>query len=247
MSVTGDGFHHVGNSTHLIVLDGVRVLTDPWISEPAEYVLGHRVAPAPLPRDPDVVLITHLHDDHFDLDALDRLDRAATVVCPDLRGTVARVRDLGFADVRGVHDGDVLRGLRGPLDVEVVRGRHNVPEVCYRLTSGTRAVFFGGDTMRTPEIDDLARRKPTAFVVLPGERSSLLGKRYVMTPDEAIDLAKLFGADVAVLTHHETRVLKKWPIGWMIRIDPPQPAEFPSWFRIPSPGQFIEFPWEAAS
>lgn len=242
-----DGFYHVGNSTHLIVLGGVRILTDPWITEPADHVLGHRVEPAALPADPDLVLITHSHADHFDVAALERLDRRAVVICPNDDKLVAKTRTLGFADVRGVAAGEQLRDVCGRLHVEVVRGRHTVPEVCFRVScTDGRAVFFGGDTMRTPEIDELARQKPTAFVVLPGERSALLGKRFVMTPPESVALAQLFGAEVAVLSHHETCVIRKWPFGWMVKIEPPSPAEFPAWFRIPTPGEYIAFPWEAA-
>jgi L-ascorbate metabolism protein UlaG (beta-lactamase superfamily) len=236
-----DGFYHVGNSTHLLVLGGVRVLTDPWLSEPADHVLGHRLAPAPLPDDPDLVLITHAHEDHFDPTALARIDRGAIVVCP--ASEAKAVRALGFAAVHGVSAGDQLRVCEA-IEIEVVRGRHSVPELCYRLSSGSHAVFFGGDTMRSAEIDELARTKPTRFVVLPGEHSALLGRRYVMTPTEAVALARLFRADVAVLTHHETQVIRRWPFGWMVRIAPPDPVELPAWFKIPVPGQFIPFPWQ---
>jgi L-ascorbate metabolism protein UlaG (beta-lactamase superfamily) len=234
-----DGLHHVGNSTHLIVWDGVRILTDPWVTEPADHVIGHRVAPAPLPRDVALVLVSHEHQDHFDPAALAQLDHAAVVVCP--RALAVRVRELGFADVRGVAAGDQL-DVCG-LAIEVVVGKHSVPEVCFRVVRGEHALFFGGDTMLTPEIEALARAKPTPFVILPGERSSLLGRRHVMTPPEAVALAQRFGATTAVLSHHESRVTKRFPFGWMVRIPPPDPREFPPWFRIPSPGEHIAFPW----
>jgi L-ascorbate metabolism protein UlaG (beta-lactamase superfamily) len=238
-----DGLFHVGNSTHLIELGGVRVLTDPWVSEPADHVLGHRIPPAPLPTDPALVLITHQHGDHLDPAALALIDRRATVVCPPCNG-VDRVQALGFAQVRLVNPGEVFE-LCG-LTIAVVRGRHSVPEVCFRLSlpgAPQHAVFFGGDTMRTPEIDELACAHPTPFVILPGERSSLLGRRYVMTPPESVELAELFRAEVAVLSHHESRVIRRWPFGWMVKIPPPDPHELPAWFQIPTPGTHIAFPW----
>jgi L-ascorbate metabolism protein UlaG (beta-lactamase superfamily) len=242
-----DGLFHVGNSTHLIELGGIRVLTDPWVSEPADHVLGHRVPPAPLPTDPALVLITHQHEDHLDPTALALLDRRATIVCPPCKG-VDRVEALDFAQVRIVNAGDVL-DVCG-LTITVVRALHSVPEVSYRLAppgAPDRAVFFGGDTMRTPEIEALARAHPTPVVILPGERSSLLGRRYVMTPPEAVALAQLFRAEVAVLSHHESRVIKRWPFGWMVKIPPPDPAELPAWFKIPTPGTHIAFPWTERS
>lgn len=75
-----EGLHHIGNSTHWIVLEGVAILTDPWLGEPADWILRHSVPPARLPRDPDVVLISHAHEDHFDLVALARLRRGAAIL-----------------------------------------------------------------------------------------------------------------------------------------------------------------------
>ena len=237
-----EGLHHVGNSTHWIVLEGVRILTDPWVSEPADGILSHSHPPRPLPTRPDVVLISHRHGDHFDLAALNLLQRTAVVVVPE--GEMADgARALGFAEVHGVRPGDVLTGVRG-LDVEVVQGRHSVPEVCYRVERQGRAFFFGGDTMVTPEIEEMAAARPVPFAILPGERSSLLGRRYVMTPEEAVGLARRLGAARAVLTHHEQVVSRRWPFGWMVHIPPVGQADFPEWFVVPRPGDFVPFPWE---
>lgn len=238
-----EGFHHVGNSTHWVVLDGVPVLTDPWVSALADRMLGHRVPPRPLPRDPEVVLISHGHGDHFDPEALSLVDRSATVVAPEAGGLASRVRGLGFTDVLAVSGGEELtvRGLR----VAVVRGRHSSPEVCFRVEGRSRSFFFGGDTMLTAEIEALADGHPVHLAILAGERSSLLGRRFVMTPREAVGLALRFRARRAVLSHHETAVARRWPYGWMVRVPPPDPAEFPEWFVIPRPGDFLPFP-EAA-
>jgi L-ascorbate metabolism protein UlaG (beta-lactamase superfamily) len=236
-----EGLHHVGNSTHWIVLEGVAILTDPWVSEPADGVLAHSYVPRPLPTRPDVVLISHGHGDHFDLAALRLLDRGAEVVVPE--GEMAQAaRALGFARVHGVRPGDVLSDVRG-LSVEVVRGRHSVPEVCYRVERRGRAFFFGGDTMVTPEIEALAAARPVPFAILPGERSRLLWRRYVMTPEEAVGLAQRLGATRAVLTHHEQVVSRRWPLGWMVHIPPIGQSDFPAWFVVPRPGDFVPFPW----
>jgi L-ascorbate metabolism protein UlaG (beta-lactamase superfamily) len=239
-----EGLHHIGNSTHWIVLEGVAILTDPWIKEPADGVVAHRLPPAAFPADPDVVLISHSHGDHFDPIALAQIDTAAVVVLPE--GLAARAAAIGFADVRAVRPGQRLEDVHG-LAIDVVKGRHTVPEVCYRVERRGRAFFFAGDTMLTPEIEELAVQKPVAFAVLPGERSSLLGMRFVMTPAEAVGLARRLGAARAVLTHHEQKVVRFWPVGWAVRVPVPDRGEFPDWFKVPAPGEFVAFPWEAAS
>ena len=239
-----EGLHHIGNSTHWIVLEGVAILTDPWVQEPADGIVAHRVPPVPFPADPDVVLISHSHGDHFDPAALAQLDPGASVVLPEGR-LASRATAIGFRDVRAVRPGQRLEDVRG-LSIDVVKGRHTVPEVCYRVERRGRAFFFGGDTMLTPEIEALAARKPVAFAVLPGERSSLLGLQFVMTPEEAVGLARRLGASRAVLTHHEQKVVRRWPFGWAVRVPAPDRGEFPDWFKVPVPGEFVAFPWETA-
>jgi L-ascorbate metabolism protein UlaG (beta-lactamase superfamily) len=118
-----------------------------------------------------------------------------------------------------------------------------VPEVCYHVERNSRCFFFGGDTRLTPEILALADAHPTTFVILPGERSSLLGKLYVMTPEESITLARRFGAQKAVLTHHEAYVSHTFPFGWLMTVPEPNPSDFPEWFVLPKPGDFVPFPW----
>ena len=141
---------------------------------------------------------------------------------------------------------DAMQVYRG-LDIGTAKPPRSVlrrfPHACVDVRDLDEE-FSVADFVAT--VDELAQQKPTPFVVLPGEYSALLGRRFVMTPSEAIDLAKLFGAQVAVLTHHETKVVRRWPVGWMVRVEPPNPDEFPGWFRIPVPGELIPFPWETA-
>ncbi len=237
-----EGFHHVGHSTHWIVLGGARVLTDPWISEPANSCLSHRPLPSPLPIDPDVILITHRHEDHFDPVALGRLNRKAEVVVPSEQ-MAEELKRLGYHGVHVVNPGQVLENICG-LTIDVVLGKHDVFEVCYRVEAQGNAFFFGGDSMLTPEIKALARSKPAPFTILPGERSSLLGKRFVMTPGEAVMLAGDFRAKKAVLSHHESYVSKLFPVGWLITLPQVPSNEFPDWFIVPKPGDYIPFPWD---
>jgi L-ascorbate metabolism protein UlaG (beta-lactamase superfamily) len=240
-----DGVVHIGNSTHLVVLDGVHVLTDPWVRDPAEGILRHTVVPAPLPTHVDVVLITHEHEDHFDPVALAKLDKRATLVVPSW--LEERAKPLGFAKLYAVRAGDVLNDVHG-MRVDVVQAMHDVDELAFRFERSGRSVFFGGDTLPTLQIEALAARAPVDFAILPGNGGSLLGTRYVMDAPEAIAMARAFGvaADArrgAMLSHHEYVVSPQFP--WALIVDVPAPdlVAFPPWFRVPSPGARISFPW----
>lgn len=89
----------------------------------------------------------------------------------------------------------------------------------------------------------LAEARPVDVCVLPRERSRLFGKAFVMSPKEAVSLAERFGDKLAVLSHHEFVVSRPFPFGWMVDIPPPDPADFPPWFRIPVPGEHGALPW----
>jgi len=235
-----EGLHHVGHSTHLLVLEGIRVLTDPWVTEPADRCLFHEPAPAPLPTDVDLVLITHAHGDHFDPAALARLDRGATVIVPEQHLAQA-IRGLRFARVLvPVDDGPLPFG---PIKLRAPEGRHLVPERVFHLESANGAVFFGGDTERTPQLDAFAAEHRAAFAILPAERSTILGKRSVMPPEDARALADRLQASRCVLTHHESRASRRHPLGWLVRIDIARDDELDARFVRPRPGDFVPFPW----
>ena len=88
---------HVGHSTHLVTVAGVRVLTDPWLYDPAFGALRHEHG---LPADTsgfatvDVLCLTHEHPDHADTTAIARMPRAARCLVGSAR-TAQIAREAG--------------------------------------------------------------------------------------------------------------------------------------------------------
>lgn len=158
-----DTFRHIGHSTHLVVVDGIRILTDPWVSEPADRVLRHSVAPAALPDDIDLILVSHEHEDHFDLEALRQIARGAkpgqgkTVIVPRQEMADA-LRDSGFARVIVPRDDGPI--AFGPLTMRCPAGKHLVPEIVFHVSGSRGAFFFGGDTELTPGLEQFAANHP---------------------------------------------------------------------------------------
>jgi L-ascorbate metabolism protein UlaG (beta-lactamase superfamily) len=149
----------VGHATVLIEVDGVRILTDPF--------LRHRLGPlerhGPLPDvgslgDIDLVLVSHGHQDHFDRGSLASVRGQPTVVVP--RGLAAAVRGVVDSAVVEVLSGEHL--VASGVSVTVVEARHWISPgsprarpVGYLIEAGTR-VYFAGDTGRFPAMRDLA-------------------------------------------------------------------------------------------
>jgi L-ascorbate metabolism protein UlaG (beta-lactamase superfamily) len=159
---------------------------------------------AKLPK-ADVILVTHHHGDHFDLDALDKVRTKETIVV--LTETCAKKLEGGVV----MRNGDVRK--IGGIEVEAVpayniehkrengepyhpKGEGNG----YVLTFGATRVYIAGDTENTPEMKAL-KRIDCAF--LP------MNLPYTMTPEMVADAARAFAPKVLYPYHYgDTDVTK---------------------------------------
>jgi len=192
----------VGHSCHLIEIGGRTLLTDPWFTVTPTYDPGERVA-LTVDRLPDLdgILITHEHYDHCDLDAITSL-AGVPLVAP---GTVVeRARDLGFKDVRELEAWDATE--LGDVTVTATPGLHGVHEVTYVVQGGGQTVFFGGDTLRIPELDELPGRFgrfDLALLPINGLCVRPAGHRQVvMNLTEAAELTAVLRPRVAIPHHY---------------------------------------------
>ena len=101
----------LGHACHLVEIDGVRVLTDPWLTDP---IFGGHIERDPdltfgvedLPR-VDVLALTHGHLDHFNAPSLARMpDKSIPVIHPPIRFTEldTNLRVLGFQNLQARAD-----------------------------------------------------------------------------------------------------------------------------------------------
>jgi L-ascorbate metabolism protein UlaG (beta-lactamase superfamily) len=196
---------HVGHSTHLISVAGVRALTDPWFYDPAFGALSHAKGPAVAPEGIgalDAVLVTHDHADHADMRAIDRLDKRAIAVVAT-NDLAARVRSLRLR-------AEVLAPWRtiaiGAARVTAVPGLHDVYEVGYVVEGAGRAVYFAGDTRLHDDIPAIAERFRLSAALLPVDGTRVTGEAsYVMTPDDATRAAATLRAPLVIPSHAEAR------------------------------------------
>jgi L-ascorbate metabolism protein UlaG (beta-lactamase superfamily) len=198
-------FTRIGHSCHVIEFGGTRVLVDPWFTTASHYYQGEPVTatPATLGRI-DAVVVSHEHYDHCDLDAL--VDGGFDLDVPLFGpGTVTAIGAAkGFRDVRSVEAWE--SGTTGDLTVTATPGRHGVHEVTFVLQAGGRAVFFGGDSLRIPELDEIPRRiGPIDLALLPTNglciRPANL-QQVVMNAEQAAGLAAVLKPTLAVPHHY---------------------------------------------
>lgn len=194
----------VGHSTVLFDFDGVRVLTDPWFTHKPGYDPGEPLALAPESLPPlAAVVASHGHYDHYDLEGFQGYpDRAVPLVVAP--GMAEAARAAGFTSVRELAPWESVEV--GGVKVTATPGKHGVPENTYVLQARGFTVFFGGDSLRIPELDEVAVRFPSIDVaVLPVNGLKirpLFNHQVVMTAEEAAELCARLKPRVAVPMHY---------------------------------------------
>jgi L-ascorbate metabolism protein UlaG (beta-lactamase superfamily) len=192
----------LGHSTVLIELDGVRVLTDPVLRGRVAH-LRRVPAPGAVPKNVDAVLVSHAHRDHLDVPSLTRLGRDQRIVVP--HGAGRALRRSGF---RHVGEAAVDEEIRvATVAVRATWANHGAHAVGY-VVSGSRVVYFAGDTDVFAQMSELAPALDLALLPVWG-----WGRRVGpghMDPRRAARALQLLRPRVAVPIHWGTLA----PLWW---------------------------------
>ena len=245
----------INHSTVLLQQAGLNILTDPIWSKRASPLaaIGPRRRRAPgvrwddLPRI-DVVLLSHNHYDHLELETLRRLAqrRESQFVVPS---GVARL--LQSQDVGPVHELDWGEfSLLGPVKIHAVPAMHFSARGImdrdrtlwcgYVIETPGRLVYFAGDTAFGAHFAQIRERfGPPRLALLP---IGAYEPRWFMSPvhmgpDEAVKAHRILGAGTSIAIHHGTFQLTDE------RLDRPRQellAVAPPEFLVLDNGQFTE-------
>jgi L-ascorbate metabolism protein UlaG (beta-lactamase superfamily) len=193
----------LGHSTALLEIDGVHVLTDPVLRSRVGHLRRHAAAPAS-PGPLDLVLISHVHQDHLDRPSLRRVAApGTTAVVP--RGAAGMLDGLGFGAVREVTAGDTA--AVGGMEVHAVPAWHDArrrPGAALVESLGfvLADVWFAGDTDLHPAMASLRGDVRVALVPIWGWGPSL-GPGH-LGPEEAARAVALVAPAVVVPIHWGT-------------------------------------------
>jgi L-ascorbate metabolism protein UlaG (beta-lactamase superfamily) len=213
--VTGTRVTWWGHSTVWLEDSGVRLLTDPLLTDRLAHLRRAAGATPTLPGAPDAVLLSHLHADHFHLPSLRRVPGEPTLIVP--RGATAFVaRGLGrSAADRCVElapgDGTTVGAVRVravPAAHDGARGpwsRDRATAIGFIVEGASRS-WYAGDTGLFREMADLA---PLDLALIPvGGWGPTLGDGH-LDPAAAAEALRRVKAAWTVPVHYGTF----WPVG----------------------------------
>lgn len=217
-----DAVTWLGHASFLLHLDGLNILTDPWLSpraSPFRWLFGpKRFVPPGLRVEKlppiDVLLISHNHYDHLDYETLRKLPNKDKITVVTPLGNGRLLRPLGFTNVIELNWEDT--SIVKDLSVTVLPAIHfsaRTPWDTNRMLWGgfaisgrTQKLYFSGDTTHGPVFKTLAHHGPfdAGMIGIGAYDPVELMKASHATPEQAVSIAKDLGVKTVIGMHWGT-------------------------------------------
>ncbi len=187
----------IGQSGY-IVTDGITTICiDPYLSDVVNRVAGRArmVEPAVVPEMlcTDVVVCTHNHLDHVDIDAIPLMNKQNMLFLAPIDAK-KQLNECGVTNYCRFDEGDVYNV--GGFELIAVFADHSVPAIGVILKHNDVSLYFSGDTEYNKKLEELAQYKiDVMFICINGK----LGNMNVY---DAIRLTKAINPRVAVPSHY---------------------------------------------
>jgi len=156
----------------------------------------------------DAVLLTHMHQDHWDTTARELIPHDTPIFCQP--ADAERLHAEGFIDARPVHGDAKL----GDLLIARTDGRHGTGEIgeAMGIVSGfvlhapeEPSVYIAGDTILCQEVRDAVEEHRPSLILVNGSGARFnTSDAIVMDSDDIVELAREVPNAKLVVVHLET-------------------------------------------
>ncbi|WP_236979619.1 MBL fold metallo-hydrolase [Membranihabitans maritimus] len=210
------------NATVLLNIDTATFLIDPMLGPKASFGVfpwtndtrPNPLIDLPFPRSElkkqiskiDAIVVTHLHPDHWDSDAISLLDKNLPVIGPSI--IADSLAGYGFTNIQSVDRSVKVKGI----DITLTHGRHGIGEIEEKMgvvhgfyfSSGSESIFFAGDTIWCDEVKSaISIHQPKYVVVAGGAATFAIGDPVTMTARQICKLCHTFPEVKVLVTHLE--------------------------------------------
>ncbi len=206
----------IRNATLRLSYAGRTILIDPYLA-PAHSLPSYTgKSPNPLAelplsvedilRDVELVIVSHLHSDHFDSVAKRVVAKDLPVLCQP--GNEPAIRGEGFADVTALEDSIVWQGIT----ITRRQGSHGLGPVQEKMGSvmgltlaapGEPVVYWAGDTVLYPPVTETVKQAVPDVIVSHSCGALWDGDLIVMDAAQTIDLCRAAPKATVVAVHME--------------------------------------------
>jgi N-acyl-phosphatidylethanolamine-hydrolysing phospholipase D len=222
----------IGHASFLLQLEGLNILTDPVFYErasPVSFMGPKRAVKLPFELEAlpsiDVVLISHNHYDHLDLESLKKLAKRPnnkTVFLVPL-GNAALLQSEGVKNVQEYDwwDRTQLKDVSftlTPTQHWSARGVFDQNECLWGgwfIKGSKESIFFAGDTGYSKDFQDIAEKLgPVDWAMIPigAYEPRWFMKKNHINPDEAVQIHKDLHAKKSIAIHWGTFRLSDEPL-----------------------------------
>ena len=158
--------------------------------------------------DLEMVLVSHLHTDHFDTLAQQLLPDHTLILCQP--GDETRIREMGFEEVTPVEDEVTWQGIR----IQCTSGRHGSSEAVLSdmgsvsgfilSAAGEPTVYWAGDTILYEEIVAvIAQEYPDVIITHSGGAVWGNNELIIMDAMQTVAVCQQAAANTVIATHLE--------------------------------------------
>jgi L-ascorbate metabolism protein UlaG (beta-lactamase superfamily) len=190
---------YYGHSTIGIRGDDIDVLFDPFIT-PNKKAKGINIDTLK----PDYIFLSHAHEDHVaDMAAIQK-NSDAEVICIVETGAWVERQGVSSDKITAMNLGGSLKTSFGSAKIVYALHTNATPDgdygglpVGYILKSGTKKIYFAGDTALTVEMQLLAEEE-LDWAFLP------IGGFYTMDVEDAVRAAKMINCKNIIGIHYNT-------------------------------------------
>jgi L-ascorbate metabolism protein UlaG (beta-lactamase superfamily) len=254
----------VGNATVILRYAGFTILTDPNFLHRGDHVhLGHGMTAARR-TDPavelealppiDFVILSHMHEDHFDREVERKLDRNLPIVTTP--HAAADLTSKGFRAAKALNTWEPLTVSKGGARVRVLSmpGAHAAGAVArmmppvmgslleFENSRGEVAfrIYITGDTVLVDDLKEIPRRFPDIDLALLHLGGTMFFRLLLVTmdPKQGVEVIRLVKPKTAIPIHYDDYTAFEFALG---DSSPPPAADPPEWWQRTKITSFEEF------